>query len=94
MFYSVDANWSGMTHPAFASVLPLPQRYYVPGRIRESFRLRLEAVGLWNLPDIEQEKKRPFQVTGQANTDKRQKTDKFLRVFEREKARHLSGWLI
>lgn len=28
-------------------MLPVPQRYYVPRRIRETYRPRLEAVGLW-----------------------------------------------
>jgi sorting and assembly machinery component 37 len=31
-------------------MLPIPQRYYVPGRIRESYKPRLEAAGLWNPP--------------------------------------------
>jgi sorting and assembly machinery component 37 len=29
-------------------MMPIPQRYYVPNRIRESYRLRLEAAGLWS----------------------------------------------
>lgn len=28
-------------------MMPIPQRYYVPDRIRELYRPRLEAVGLW-----------------------------------------------
>jgi sorting and assembly machinery component 37 len=27
--------------------MPIPQRYYVPNRIRELYKPRLEAVGLW-----------------------------------------------
>lgn len=39
-------------------MLPVPQRYYVPRRIRDSYRPRLEAVGLWliaNAPEDGQE---------------------------------------
>jgi len=28
-------------------MMPIPQRYYVPNRIRELYRPRLETVGLW-----------------------------------------------
>ncbi|KAH7929710.1 hypothetical protein BV22DRAFT_1029111 [Leucogyrophana mollusca] len=82
MFYSLDANFWGLTNPTLASVLPIPQRYYVPGRIRESYRPRLEASGLWNLPGIEQEKKSPFDDKEKKKTDPK---ETFARVFEREK---------
>jgi sorting and assembly machinery component 37 len=39
-------------------MLPVPQRYYVPRRIKEGYRPRLEAVGLWvigNEPEDRQE---------------------------------------
>ena len=28
-------------------MIPIPQRYYVPNRIREMYKPRLEAAGLW-----------------------------------------------
>lgn len=28
-------------------MMPIPQRYYVPNRIRELYKPRLESVGLW-----------------------------------------------
>ena len=28
-------------------MIPIPQRYYVPNRIRELYKPRLESVGLW-----------------------------------------------
>jgi sorting and assembly machinery component 37 len=31
-------------------MLPLPRRYYMPERIREMHRLRVEAAGLWTKP--------------------------------------------
>ena len=53
MFYALDTNFRGLTGPALASMLPVPQRYYVPSRIRECHRPRLEASGLWILSDGE-----------------------------------------
>ncbi|KAJ6623500.1 hypothetical protein B0H10DRAFT_1786622 [Mycena sp. CBHHK59/15] len=48
MLYSLPDNWAKLTHPTMVFVLPVPQRYYVPGRIRNTHRPRLEAAGLWN----------------------------------------------
>ncbi|KAJ6497039.1 hypothetical protein C8R47DRAFT_1113602 [Mycena vitilis] len=48
MFYSLSDNWTQLTHPTLAYSLPVPQRYYVPARIRTMYRPRLEATGLWN----------------------------------------------
>ena len=40
----------------------VPQKYYVPRRIRDTYIPRLEAVGLWNLPVEEKAKeKKSFQ---------------------------------
>lgn len=82
MLYSLNANWSRLTLPALAKMIPLPQRYYVPKRIRESYKPRLEAAGLWNLPGIEQEVEKP--KFGEKPKDKDHK-DEFKKVFEREK---------
>jgi sorting and assembly machinery component 37 len=86
MFYSLNANWYGLTLPTLAKMLPIPQRYYVPARIRESYRPRLEAVQLWNLPGIEQEEKPHFwereKLKEPTEGDRK---EKFKRVFEREK---------
>lgn len=82
IFYGVDSNFWGLTKPTLASIMPVPQRYYVPGRIRESYRPRLESSGLWSIPAAEQEKKNPF------SKDQRKQEDNkgtFARVFEREK---------
>ena len=45
-FYS-SANYWGLIRPTLAKAMPIPQRYYVPNRIRESYKPRLEAAGLW-----------------------------------------------
>jgi len=57
VFYALSANWSGKTRPALVSMLPVPQRYYLPERIRLSHQPRLEAAELWSVSAIEQEEK-------------------------------------
>ncbi|KAJ7775070.1 hypothetical protein B0H16DRAFT_1509435 [Mycena metata] len=56
MLYSLPANWAKLTHPTLAYSLPVPQRYYVPQRIRNMHRARLEAAGLWNQQPVELKK--------------------------------------
>ncbi|KAG1827166.1 outer mitochondrial membrane transport complex protein-domain-containing protein [Suillus subaureus] len=79
-FYSLDDNFWKLTNPTMASMLPIPQRYYVPGRIREMHRPRLEAAGLWTQAASEAEKD---------SFGKRQKKDdpkdEYARAFERDK---------
>ncbi|KAG1756649.1 outer mitochondrial membrane transport complex protein-domain-containing protein [Suillus paluster] len=79
-FYSLNDNFWNLTNPVMASMLPIPQRYYVPGRIREMHRPRLEAAGLWT------------QLASELQKDsfgKRQKKvdpkDEYARAFERDK---------
>ena len=64
MLYSLRLNWWKVTRPAMASMLPVPQRYYVPGRVRESYRPRLEAAELWDIPGIEQEEEEDNRKLG------------------------------
>ena len=45
-FYS-SANYWKLIRPTLAKMMPVPQRYYVPNRIRELYKPRLETVGLW-----------------------------------------------
>lgn len=45
-------------HPLLASMFPVPQKYFVPRRIRDTYIPRLEAVGLWNLPVEEKVKEK------------------------------------
>jgi hypothetical protein len=86
MFFSFSENWWNLTNPTYASVLPIPQRYYVPGRIREIFKPRLEASGLWNLPAMEPKVKSPF---AQKKEETKNEKDTYGRAFKREKARIL-----
>ena len=82
--YSHLDNWVELTHPALVSLFPVPQQYYVPGRIRESYRPRLEAAGLWNLQPSEKDEKKPFKEAVKVN-EKEENKRKFQEAFGREK---------
>ncbi|KAF4603805.1 hypothetical protein EYR40_000976 [Pleurotus pulmonarius] len=84
MFYSLEDNWTKTIRPHLAAMQPIPQRYYLPDRIRASYRPRLEAAGLWNLPGIEQQEKKPFAKPS-AKIEPENLKDKYVRVFERQK---------
>ncbi|KAG9026146.1 hypothetical protein FRB95_009353 [Tulasnella sp. JGI-2019a] len=47
-FYAHPTNYFNLTLPTLTSFLHFPQTYYVPGRLREMYRPRLEAAGLWD----------------------------------------------
>jgi len=79
--YSMDVNWRELVHPTLASVLSIPQRYYVPGRIREAYKPRLEASELWDVPGEEAEEKPKF---GEKKKEE-PKEHQFKRVFQRER---------
>ncbi|KAF5315658.1 hypothetical protein D9611_004914 [Ephemerocybe angulata] len=83
--YATQENWEGLTLPGLASLFPLPQRYFVPQKLREAYQPRLEGAGLWAHPppDEEEKKKTPFEkeLRKKPTIDKR----KFLLVFQREK---------
>jgi len=69
-----------------ASVLPLPQRYYVPQRLRDVHRPRLEASGLWTTSDFEEEEKKSkaFKVVKPKIGGER---ETHTRIFLREKVK-------
>lgn len=81
--YAHHGNWMGLTQPALASMFPVPQCYYVPERIRECHKARLEAAGLWH-PEVEKQEKKSFR--GFAKSMK-EKVDSrvYLQAFEQEK---------
>ncbi|KAF5389807.1 hypothetical protein D9757_003701 [Collybiopsis confluens] len=87
MFFSLHANWAELVHPSIVYRFPIPQRYYAPLRLQESYKSRLEAAGLWSLPGIEQEreKKKSFLKDPRAPEEEIKPKDRFLQVFEREK---------
>ncbi|KAK2466795.1 hypothetical protein APHAL10511_001053 [Amanita phalloides] len=84
MLYSQPLNWENMTFKAWRSLFPLPQRYYIPTRIRELYRPRLEASGLWSLPEVEKEPKKSFHHIS-PEEEKAANTGVFQQTFEKEK---------
>ncbi|KAI0807328.1 hypothetical protein C8Q74DRAFT_1377524 [Fomes fomentarius] len=86
MLYSLQENWSSVTRPALVSMLPVPQCYYVPSRIRTSYKARLEAAELWHVPEVEDEPEAPRTVIGRRKKHRSEnEPHKFKTVFEREK---------
>ncbi|CCM02080.1 uncharacterized protein FIBRA_04157 [Fibroporia radiculosa] len=88
MLYSIDTNWWNVTRPAIVSALPVPQCYYVPERLRNSYRPRLEAAEMWNISSVDQDDKE--NVMSAFRKDKRKnkqaETQRFKTVFARDKA--------
>jgi sorting and assembly machinery component 37 len=82
--YSHHGNWTGLTQPMLASALPVPQCYYVPGRMRERHRARLEAAGLWSFIDVEKQGKKSFRETLKSTKEKAD-SHIYLQAFQREK---------
>ncbi|KAF8892459.1 outer mitochondrial membrane transport complex protein-domain-containing protein [Infundibulicybe gibba] len=83
--YGVHLNWAELTLPALVTMLPVPQRYYVPGRLRDSYRPRLEASGLWNRPVDDKTSKKSFQESLKTITKEEDHKETFLHTFERDK---------
>lgn len=67
-------------------MFPVPQNYFVPRRIRDTYIPRLEAVGLWYPPVEEKVTKKPFQnqQSGLLNEDIRSNTT-VAQAFQSEK---------
>lgn len=84
-FYSVPANWASITHPALVSFLSVPQRYYVPHRLRQMQQTRLAASGLWDLPAEEVEDKEAERKFGQKKDEKPDPKKVFKETFQRER---------
>ena len=82
--YSHLDNWTELTHPALVSMFPVPQRYYVPGRIRESYRPRLEVSGMWGLQAAEKNENKPFKKINK-DREKAEQNLKFYETFGKEK---------
>ncbi|KXN92218.1 hypothetical protein AN958_08671 [Leucoagaricus sp. SymC.cos] len=77
------SNWERVIHPALVSMYGVPQRYYVPGRIRASYKPRLESAGLWSLPPPEPAKKQLSKQS--ANETRKEAKETFTQAFEKEK---------
>ncbi|KAH9946128.1 uncharacterized protein BXZ73DRAFT_37376 [Epithele typhae] len=86
MLYSLQENWAAVTGPALVSMLPLPQRYYVPSRVRLSHQARLETVELWHVPEVEEDEDEPRKVFGRRKKVRpATEPQRFKAMMEREK---------
>ncbi|KAJ3535183.1 hypothetical protein NM688_g7015 [Phlebia brevispora] len=89
VYYALSTNWTERIHPMLVSLLPVPQRYFLPKRIRESYRPRLEAVELWSaegVADEEEEEKIRFAFRRATRKTKKQAEEKKKRhLFARDK---------
>lgn len=82
--FASEENWEGLTLKALATIFPVPQKYYVPSKMREAYQPRLESAGLWSqLPPVEEKKKTPFEK--ELRKRRAFDTKKVQRTFIREK---------
>ncbi|KAL5532569.1 hypothetical protein ACEPAF_4343 [Sanghuangporus sanghuang] len=56
--FTLRHNYYEFVKPALAELFPVPQRYYVPDRLRGIYKPRLEATGLWSISVEEAEEER------------------------------------
>ncbi|KAF9454643.1 hypothetical protein P691DRAFT_796183 [Macrolepiota fuliginosa MF-IS2] len=83
-YYSCISNWEKVIHPVLVGMYSVPQRYYVPGRIRASYKPRLESDGLWGQLQPEHEKKHPKKNKG-VDSVKQDAKQAFTQAIEKEK---------
>ena len=85
-----------MTKPKLASMYPVPQKYYVPQRIRKSYHPRLSASGIGGLNEVEAKHDDPFAEEGIPSLRRGIKQDRKIKTaFELEKVTSsFSGLLI
>ena len=78
-----------MTAVSLASMYPVPQRYFVPSRIRNGYYHRLNAAGLWSVVLKREEKavEKPFQKEKTPELRGIKKSTKVTQAFEREKVK-------
>lgn len=54
-FFGNGRTWGDLTRGTLAHGMEVPLRWYVPGRVRDGWRRRLEGKGLWDGVEIELE---------------------------------------
>ncbi|TCD61673.1 hypothetical protein EIP91_008095 [Steccherinum ochraceum] len=86
VYFALSANWYSHTRLALTSVLPVPQRYYVPARLRKAYQPRLEAAGLWSMHEEQAQEARfsAFEKLARRK-EAQEKKEKLKRAVEREK---------
>lgn len=96
--FSLPLNWLAEVRPAYASNLPIPQRYYLPSKKRTEVRDRLEREGLWGLGgdaevEEEREKRKKEFLTDHSDLrvmdriKKAEQKDQIKREFDKQKVR-------
>ncbi|KLO08952.1 hypothetical protein SCHPADRAFT_908202 [Schizopora paradoxa] len=53
--YTLKDNYWEYVRPTLADMFPVPQKYYIPDRMRNLHKSRLESIGLWNVAAEERE---------------------------------------
>ncbi|KAG8709986.1 hypothetical protein FRC08_017789 [Ceratobasidium sp. 394] len=79
----VEHYWT-FTHRVLSNLMPLPQRLFVPGRLRKLHQPRLEAIGMWDAHFIE-EPEAPKPVVKTPETPKAPPTQFYKHAFARER---------
>lgn len=89
MLYSLHSNWWKTTRPVLVAALPVPHRYYVADRVRESYKPRLEASELWGIPGLEDEEQDGISSVFRKEKKKKSqlKSIKFKNAFRRDQVR-------
>ncbi|KAI0079871.1 hypothetical protein K474DRAFT_1591051 [Panus rudis PR-1116 ss-1] len=86
--HALRANYYGHTRRILVDQLPIPQRYYLPDRLRESYKPRLVAADLWNVPEVEEDendRSSAFQKLTKRKRKEQAAERKFKNVYERKK---------
>jgi hypothetical protein len=58
LYFGNALNYNTFTHPNLVLGLPFLKRYYLPKRLRDSFKPRLEPEGLWEEGVVDRERER------------------------------------
>lgn len=66
-FYTLRDNYWEYVRPTLASMFPVPQKYYIPDRMRNLHKARLESIGLWNVAAEESEAERKPSARSRLN---------------------------
>ncbi|KDQ17975.1 hypothetical protein BOTBODRAFT_29290 [Botryobasidium botryosum FD-172 SS1] len=85
-FYALYPNYYELTRPTLAEVLPFPHKYYIPGRLREVYRPRLEAAGLWDVDEQMEEfklERDATKISAESPSDTIKKTFATEKIVER-----------
>ena len=78
-------NYYELTRPTLAGLIPFPHKFYIPGRLREMYRPRLEAAELWDVDEQREEYKQTKELVKEKVSDTPSET--FKKAFATERVR-------